>query len=469
MKPAFTATCGIALLLTPIFSVPAAAQCRMVPEESAGALAPSAPPSVEAQMGKITVADLARDHLRLALTLALISKSDLTVRQITFENLRVNGIPFYAAPLTDRLQLPAKQRFEMPQPLQLTVYYRDTDSLRPLSALAEQGKAHVEGTLYLDVELKALQKFFLMTGKAHVPASFSMDVPVEIPGGTLGRAGAVRVLAAADSALESAKDKADSLLNVGLRWRGQLSREYAPAMLLVQTRFMLSGPHGDQVVFACTGPGFRVATRQFIMLKELVKPWKFDPEMAAAMKEDHFKLAPDSFDLAVWPADQPTGKGGTPADPIARQSQKQIRVVTEPPDDEEEVLVPRAEGHPKKVKVHRQESPANLALYEFIGVDAASAPKPMQTSSTDKQASWDSVAVYRFPGGTERKQIHPDLIFVPVTKENARLKLATSVDGSAWGAPLISPQGVIGVIQTENSGLAWEDVQRILALTPPTQ
>jgi hypothetical protein len=468
MRPIRTAICVFTLLLINGFAIQTHAQCRVVPEESQGALAAAAPPSVDAQLQKMTVVDLARDHLRLALSLALLSRNDLTVRQITFESLRVNGIPFYAAPLTDRLQLPAKQRFEMPQPLQLTLYYRDADSLKPLTELAEQGKAHVEGTLYLDVELKALQKFFLMTGKAHVPVSIAMDVPVDIPGGAFARAGAVRVLAAADIVFQSAKDKADSILNTGLRWRGQLSREYAPAMLLAQTRFMLSGPHGDQVVFACTGPGFRVAPGRFILLKELVEPWKFDPEMATAIKDDHFKLAGGSYDLSVWPADQPPGKNGVLADPAARQSQKQIRVVSEPPDDEDTVLVPRAEGHPKKVRVHRRESEANLVLLEFTSADAGSTPKAMQTSSTDKQTSWESVAVFRFPGGTERKQPHPDLVFVPVTKENTRLKLAASVDGSAWGAPLISPQGVIGVIQSESTGLTWEDVRRILSISPAT-
>jgi hypothetical protein len=468
MKQIFTAICVLALLSLIGFAVTTRGQCRVVPEESQGALAPSAPPSVDAQLEKMTVADLGRDHLRLALSLALLSRNDLTVRQITFENLRVNGIPFYAAPLTDRLQLPAKQRFEMPQPLQLTLYYRDTDSLKPLTELVEQSKAHVEGTLYLDVELRALQKFFLMTGKAHVPVSFAMDVPVEIPGGALARSGAVRVLAAADIALQSAKDKADSILNVGLRWRGQLSREYAPAMLLAQTRFMLSGPHAEQVVFACTGPGFRVAPRKFILLKELVEPWKFDPEMAAAIKDDHFKVAPGSNDLLVWSADQPPGKDGALPDALARKSQDQIRVVTEPPDDEDTVLVPRAEGHPKKVRVHRRESAANLVLLEFTSAVSGSTSKGMQSSATDQKASWESVAVYRFPGGTERKQLHPDLIFVPVTKENARLKLAASVDGSAWGAPLISPQGLIGVLQSESSGLTWEDIQRALSLTSAT-
>jgi hypothetical protein len=466
MKPIFTAICVLVLPLVSGFTAQSHAQCRVVPEESQGALAAAAPPSVDAQLERMTVADLARDHLRVALSFALVSRNDLTVRQITFESLRVNGIPFYAAPWTDRLQLLAKQRFEMPQPLQLTIYYRDADSLKPLMELAEQNKAHVEGTLYLDVELKALQKFFLMTGKARVPVSFAMDVPVEIPGGTLARSGAVRVLAAADIALESAKDKADSMLNAGLRWRGQLSREYAPAMLLAQSRFLLSGPHGDQVAFACTGPGFRVAPGRFILLKELVEPWKFDPEMAAAIKDDHFKMAPGSYDLSIWPADLPPGKGGALAEPVARQSQKQIRVVSEPPDDEDTVLVPRVEGHPKKVRVHRRESAANLVLLEFTGPEPGAAPKAMQGGSTDKQASWESVAVYRFPGGTERKQLHPDLIFLPVTKENARLKLATSVDGSAWGAPLISPQGVIGVIQSESTGITWEDIQRVLLVSP---
>jgi hypothetical protein len=52
-----------------------------------------------------------------------------------------------------------------------------------------------------------------------------------------------------------------------------------------------------------------------------------------------------------------------------------------------------------------------------------------------------------------------------VTKENARLKFATSVDGSAWGAPLISPLGVIGVIESQSIGITWEDIQRALPVS----
>jgi len=465
MKPTVHAVCGLAISLMSGFGSRTMAQCSMVPEESQGTLAAPAPPSVDAQLEKASMGDITRDHLSLALSLALLSKSDLTVRQITFENMRVNGVPFYTAPLTSRLQLQAGQKFELPQPLQLTVYFRDVDSLKPLSALAEQGKAHAEGTLYLDVELKAMQKLFLFTSRAHVPVSFSMDVPVEIPGGTLAKTAAIRGLAAAEVAFALAKGKAESALNMGLQWRRELSQNYEPAMLFARTHFMLSNQKGDQVAFACTGPGFRVSSSRFVLLKELVEPWKFDPEMADAIKDDHFKVAPGSYELSVWGADQLAGASGDAA-PAGRQSQGQISVLNKPADDEDTVLVPRAQGHPKKVQVHRRDSSANFVLLEFTGAGPGGSTTGMRISTDDKQTSWDSVAVFRFPGGAERKQPRPDLIFVAASKESPKLHLAASVDASAWGAPLISPQGVIGVIQSETSAVTWEELARILPINP---
>ncbi len=458
---------GVALLLGNGLAENAFAQCALDAAESRGAFAGTSAPSVELKVEKISLAERTLDHLRLALSLALTSHSDVVIRHITFDRSRVNGIPFYVAPVDEPLQLKKGKVSELPRPLELTAYYRDLDSLEPLIALGQRSSAHVEGNLYLDVQLGALQKLFLFAGQAYVPVSFAVDVPVEIPGGLTAKNAAIRGLEAADVALQLAKRGAQSVLNRSSTWRGELSRDYAPSMLLAQSRFAMNDTHDDRAVFTCTGLGFRLSNRRFVLLKSLVEPWKFDPEMASAIKEDHFKVDLSSYDLSVWQADQLADNSASQVAPAARQGQGQVRIVTEPDDVEQIVLVPHGTGHPRKVPIHVQNSAANLVILEFTGSVAGGGLAVAPGDSIEEQSSWELLAAYRFPGGIERRPAYPDLIFTAATKENDRLRLGSPVDSSAWGSPLISRKGIIGVIQTENSGLAWPDAIRNLSGSSP--
>lgn len=60
---------------------------------------------------------------------------------------------------------------------------------------------------------------------------------------------------------------------------------------------------------------------------------------------------------------------------------------------------------------------------------------------------------------------HPDLIFVPAVREVSTIKLRVPVDSSALGTPLIDADGIIGLVDSEKTGIASSAALRLLELT----
>src|SRR5438046_1841119 len=89
-------------------------------------------PAVRVTIDKVTVLDVAQDRLQLSFLLTFLTDVDVAVRQITFDKVRLNDVPLYVAPVAQKLSLKANQPQPLPEPLKLTLYFRDLDSVRPL-------------------------------------------------------------------------------------------------------------------------------------------------------------------------------------------------------------------------------------------------------------------------------------------------------------------------------------------------
>jgi hypothetical protein len=91
--------------------------------------------------------------------------------------------------------------------------------------------------------------------------------------------------------------------------------------------------------------------------------------------------------------------------------------------------------------------------------------EPVETTrigAEKAEMAWDELAVFRFPGGSNRLNADPDLAFVQGVKGGTRIRLLSPVDASAFGSPLISQGGVVGILQNEQSALVLEEAYRIL-------
>src|SRR5215467_5000062 len=108
---------------------------------------------VQLQIVNTSLVSYSASKLVLGITLAMSSKRDLTVEQIVLTGLRLNGLPLYAAPIKQRLQLHSDEKMLLHDPLPVTVYFRDLDTVSPLAKAIATGHTTVDGTAYATVRV----------------------------------------------------------------------------------------------------------------------------------------------------------------------------------------------------------------------------------------------------------------------------------------------------------------------------
>ncbi len=67
--------------------------------------------------------------------------------------------------------------------------------------------------------------------------------------------------------------------------------------------------------------------------------------------------------------------------------------------------------------------------------------------------SWDRIALFRF---TESSR--PEVVYLPAHRDGNRLVLEGMMDESAFGSPMVTPEGAIAMLQGEHSGLFMDKV-----------
>lgn len=420
-------------------------------------------PHVRAIVDKISVADVSQDRLQLSLLLTLLSDADASVKELTFDNVRLNETPLYLAPVSEKIALKANQPQQLPEPLKLTLFFRDLDSVRPLQTVIAEKRVRLEGSVYLDVELPALTKVLLLGKHVRVPVTFREDTKVNIPENKTLQSAATRVLDAAGIGLGALSFLTEEVMRRSSSWRDQLWKETAPALLLGYVRFTLRTKKGERQDFEYTGVGYRISNGQFILCKSLAEPWKFDPDIASAMKFRGFSLDPAGYDIWVWPLNAPVRDSGNGLEPSAafRLTQSDFRRVEQPGDENSAFYALQPEGRPKKIDLHKRDSASNLVLFEFRNPPSFSG----QTKrSVGDSKSWDRVAVFRFPGGVNDRQARADLVFVPASRNGSTITLETPLDSSAWGSPVVSQDGIVGFLQDKNTAVPLKDALDALKL-----
>jgi hypothetical protein len=413
----------------------AAAQCRPVSPPSGAA----PPPAVEAEVEGIALGTVGTDRAQLALTLRLRSRRAATVENLRFANLEVNGLPVFASPVTQTMHLAAGASTPLPEPLRVSVYYRDLDSLQPLIALVQTGQAHIQGTADLEADLNPLEKIVLASRHATVVSDFENDVPVAVPGGLPLRLAAVAALGAANQALQSAVSDASSAAARFFRERRELAAAYRPALLRVQTDFTLDQGGGQSAAYTCSGLGFRIAADRALAPQRLVHPWAYDAALAEAMQHQHARLIAAAYGLQ----DAPAGS---------------LRILALAPQPPQTVFLPEGGGRPVRIHLQAAAAPANLALLA-LPAEPAAVPR---LDTTDGPGHWDELASFRLRPG----QAAPEIFFVAAQRQGDAILLADPVDASAWGAPLIGPNGIVGMIQDESTAVSLAAATRLLAAAP---
>lgn len=429
---------------------------------------PETPPDlnglVQVEVVKTSLADYSTSKLVLGLTLAVTSKRDVTLDQILLADLRLNGLPLYAAPVAGKLQLKAGNRTLLPDPLPVTVYLRDLDSVAPLHDALSNGHATLDGTAYATVHLNFLETMVLFTKHLDVAANIHEEVPFTVPGGNMTKNAALTLLEGADKALRAISNTVDNGRNRASGFRHTIMKDYAPRVMLAYSRFELKDSQGHTSTLDWHGVAVALSPDLLLVPREAIEPWKFDPEIADAISSKRASLNRSSYDLWLWPSSASVLNSNKElnSDAALRLSRKQFSVASVPDDDQQKLLALDDSGKTQKIALEKRESSSDLALLHITSPD--SKLDRLQTADDSSATEWESVALFRFRDGVHSSSADPELIVVSAKRNGNRIELGELVDSSAFGSPIVAPEGVIGIVQDQGSGVAWPEAARVLKL-----
>jgi len=419
---------------------------------------------VQVEVVNTIVQDYSARKLVLGLTLAVSSKRDLTLEQIVLAGLRINGLPLYAAPLKQKVQLHAGDKTLLHDPLPVTVYLRDLDSVSPLEQAISSGHTTLDGTAYATVRVNPLAAMLLFSRHVEVAISLHEEVlPFSVPGGPMAKNASLTVLHAADKALRTISATVNSGKDRVFSFRRETMKQYAPHLMLACARFELRDAQSKTIPVQWCGVAINTAPDLLLVPREAIEPWKFDTEIADAIHSKRLALNTASYDLWLWPASAAVRKSNElNADTALRLSKKQFSVVRMPDRDQRTVRALEDSGKTQKVSVERRDSSSDLALLQVV--KSSGTFDALHVADDPQVAQWDSVALFRFRGGLLSSSADPELIEVPAKRNGNRIELGELVDSSAFGSPIVAPEGVIGIVQDENSGVVWGEAARALKL-----
>jgi hypothetical protein len=403
--------------------------------------AASAPVLGSLQVKDISLIEIDTAHVRVAVNLTVVPGQSATLKDLRLCSLRLNGMPVFAAPLDQEIVLHKDVSTALPT-LYVTALFRDLSTVEPLRRMIENQSVHVQGELLAGVRLSLIEKMALHTQHPEVVIPLSQDVPAQVAGSPFERTLALGVLSVMDAGLD-AKDKATKGLP-GMRpaWIGDLEMQAKTNVFEVESSYALTQGAQPSSVLS-DGLGFRVKAGPFVTTAEALEPWKYDVEFLGAIKSGGARLVKKSEDIEI----RPIGSDGA----SLKLSAKDFTVDSRGnPEDNPVTAVSTSYG---QVQVLRRASPAALALLSPRLQQPAQAGLSVASAAVTAQESWDQVAVFRLRLDPETKKPQSvEILQLGAHREGKSIVLSEPVDSAVFGSPIVTPDGVIGLVQDEQAG-----------------
>ena len=406
---------------------------------------PQPPPTAQVELDGIDLVDAGPDFIKFDVRTHTTAKTSVKVRRITFSGMHLAGVPVYMGPVEGPLQLRAGQDITLPT-IPLTIYFRDLDSLGPLERIISEERVAVEGQARVEFDLNLIQKLLMRQWSGHAEFPIEQSMPVLVPGGPFGKIAALAALQAANAAIGMANSTLGSLRRSQSTWSDEIGKQYIPALVLAQSRYSLMTTEGQRLDMTLDGVGFRTPNHRFVLTSEMLVPWKFNAQVASMLQDKRATLMPESIELLVWPGDAHIEPGTARA-----MTQGAIRIV-QVKESDETVEVPAESGY-TKVRVSKRNTSKNLSTLEFTNPQDAGPVLEMAPKDRMNNGSWDRIALFRF---TESSR--PEVVYLPAHRDGNRLVLEGMMDESAFGSPMVTPEGAIAMLQDEHSGLFMDKV-----------
>jgi|CZKF01.1.fsa_nt_gi hypothetical protein len=397
-----------------------------------------APTVGEFQVKEINIAEIDTSHVKLVVNLSLTPAQTVTLENLRLYSLHLNGQPVFASPLNQEMVINKGVVTALP-PVYITVLFRDLRTTEPLRRMIDNQSVKIEAELVADVRLTMMEKLALHTQHPSVEIALSQDVPVTLGGTMLQRNMALTILGVIDTGLK-AKSMADKYIpGMQPQWIHDLEANAQANLFAVESSYTLTQANASYPV-ASIQLGFRIKPSQVVTTAEVEAPWKYDAEFLEAVRSGTAKLVKNSLEIQLRPLVQ----GDT-----LRLSAKDFTVEVRGTPEKDTLIT--TNGKHNKMKVMQRASPSTLAVLT-LQVPPASQELAAAPAAVAAQDSWEHVAVFRLREDAVTKQPAVDVVQLGAHREGQGIRLNLPVDAAVFGSPIVTPDGVIGLVQDEQTG-----------------
>jgi len=391
-------------------------------------------PAAEVKIEQVDLKSVDPAQLVFTAKLGLYPEKSVTLTSLSFSAMTVNGTPVYVAPLTGKFALKKGELLPLPD-VQITVYTRDLVSLKPAIAAVQEEKVMVAGEITATLEGGLLEDLALHSLHPKVVLPFKKEMPVLIPGGEMGRQAALATL----TILGQLTPQAAKLLGAiapgeDAAWRNDLTKNQVRHVILVHTSYTVAdGKTSYPMEFEELG--FWIGPATAMVTEEAIRPWEFDPEAEARMTASHARVDEASVSISVRPV---SDSAATPW----LLSKGDFTVLSEGKPAESHV------GYSDKAKsmeVRERVSAKNFAVLRFRDGIVG---EPVTTGAAEEKA-WERLGVFHLVRNASDDAVQAEVVFLPATGDGKQIQFGQPIDESAFGSPVFTPDGAIGMVQNE--------------------
>jgi hypothetical protein len=383
--------------------------------------------------------------------LNLTAAQSVTMDSLRISSLHINGLPVFAAPLNQEIVLKKGVPTALP-PLYVTVLFRDLHTVEPLKRMIENQSVKIEGEVVAGVRLTMIAKLALHTQHPTVDIALNQEVPAALGLSVLERTVALTTLGLIDSGLQ-ASSVAGQLIPGRPAWIRTLEGSAPVNLYAVESSYALTQAGTDFPVVSLI-LGFRVSSGKVVTSAETQAPWKYDAEFLTAVQSGTAKLVKNSQDIQL--------RSLLPGDPL-RLSAKDFAVEMRGSTEGDSLIAVSGDKH-GKIQVLRRATPGSLALLTLAAPSAATAVAApgasglvAATATVAAQENWPQVVVFRLREDKATKKPSVELLTMAAHRDGKGIQLSEPVDAAVFGSPIVTPDGVIGLVQDEQTGAFLPD------------
>ncbi len=387
------------------------------------------------------------DRVEMVARLGLYPERSFKTHQLGFFAMRVNEIPVYVASLYGEFQLKKGEMLMLPD-LHITVYFRDIPSLDPIRKMVQDQRASVTGQIAADIDASTLEKIALRSLHPRIVVPFSKDIPVAVPGGSLGATAALAMLDMATQAGPFASSVLGTIApGKDAPWRNRLATEEVRHLVLVRTHGVLTDTDGS-IPLDYIQLGFWISPTTVVVPAEAIRPWDFDPDASARLGAGA-TVDKKSIELTVTPLVADAGK------PTAWSLQAKDFKITYDGSPAKESVVNTAKGGTTQIR--ERGSANNYALLRFRDGITGNPVKFADPGAQD----WERLGVLRLQRSSIGGDPKVEVVLVPANLESKQVHLTQQVDDSAFGSPLFTENGVVGMVVDENFAVITSAIKHV--------